>query len=207
MNSPLIQVFCKAPVAGEVKTRLMPKYSAEEAARLHEELATASIRDAMDVAGAKAEIWCAPDTEHSFFAQFDLPRHLQFGDDLGARMSHAMADGLQRSGAVILIGTDCPPIDRVYLEMALDTLAEHDAVIAPAEDGGYGLIGLRRHDPAIFEGITWGGSDVCDETLIRFNLGALDWSALPEVWDVDHPRDVIRYQEEWLERPEYPAPR
>jgi uncharacterized protein len=194
-----IIVVCKAPIPGLAKSRLVPLLGEAGAARLHQELATRMIHVAAAAALAPVELWCAPDQAHDFFQGFASDRVQLFSQpegDLGARMAHALASSLARPGVdrAVLIGTDCPTLDADYLNAAIAALGDHDAVIGPAEDGGYGLIGLRHCDEAWFGGIDWGGADVCARTCRHFNNAGLRFALLRLLWDVDRPEDVGRYQ-------------
>ena len=106
----------------------------------------------------------------------------------------AMANGLIAIGAnrVLLIGTDCPALTPQHLIDASNALDCHDAVITPAEDGGYVLLGLKRCPPEIFAGVNWGSEHVLAQT--RDRLAALRWSwhEQPALWDVDRPADFER---------------
>jgi hypothetical protein len=108
-------------------------------------------------------------------------------------MHHAIARSLRRSERVILIGADCPALTPRDLGRA-DRLLRGacDAVLAPAEDGGYALIGLKRVSPLLFEAIAWGGRDVCSETVRRLDRLGYRWRALRTLWDVDRPEDLER---------------
>jgi glycosyltransferase A (GT-A) superfamily protein (DUF2064 family) len=77
-------------------------------------------------------------------------------------------------------------------------LARHDAVVAPAEDGGYVLIGLARPAPGLFEGIAWSGPDVMEATRERARHERLDLAEMRTFWDVDRPEDVARLEREQL---------
>jgi len=81
---------------------------------------------------------------------------------------------------------------------ALDSLAAHDAVLAPAEDGGYVLVGLSRPVPTLFDSIAWGGGDVMRETRSRLAAAGVHWKELPTFWDVDRPEDYERMIREEL---------
>ncbi|XOV89915.1 MAG: TIGR04282 family arsenosugar biosynthesis glycosyltransferase [Pseudomonadota bacterium] len=195
-----IQVFCRAPVAGLAKTRLIPMLGESGAAALHEELAAARIRMSVGSGLAPVELWCEPSPDHPFFARFgaQVSLHTQVGADLGARMAAALEAGLVQAwpgqACAVLIGTDCPSLDAAYLAQALEMLKDHDAVIGPAEDGGYGLIGLRRPVPHAFRHIAWGSDRVAAETCRVFNRERLRFALLPLLWDVDRPEDVERYR-------------
>ncbi|MEX0944003.1 MAG: TIGR04282 family arsenosugar biosynthesis glycosyltransferase [Pseudomonadales bacterium] len=192
-----ILILCKAPVAGAVKTRLMPPLNAQEAAQVHQALAQRLIVESIASRLAPITLFCEPDIHHDFFRQFKDQVSLwpQRGTDLGERMANAFVDGFEQpANGGVLIGTDCPGLDAEYLERAIERLLSHDAVIGPAEDGGYGLIGLREPNRAVFAGMDWGSNTVCAETCRAFNRQRLDFALLPLLWDVDRPADLARYQ-------------
>ena len=93
----------------------------------------------------------------------------------------------------ILIGTDCINLDATYLEQAIESLTHAEACLGPAEDGGYGLIGLRRPESTVFEGMAWGTDSVCAETARAMNKCFENWQLLSLLWDVDRPEDLERY--------------
>ena len=193
-NDSSILVFCKAPIVGEVKTRLIPTLGADEACTIYKMLSEGTITAALEADLASVQLWCAPDTTHEFFTQFNaVDLFVQQGNDLGERMHHALSEALNENQRVVLIGTDCPTIDKTYLDLAITALEDHDAVIGPAEDGGYGLIGLRKSSTDYFDNIEWSTDQVCAETCRRFNVAGLNWALLPLIWDVDRPEDVDRY--------------
>jgi rSAM/selenodomain-associated transferase 1 len=189
-------VFAKAPVAGAAKTRLIPALGAAGAARLHERLIDRALATASGAGLGPVELWCAPDSTHPFFAsraaRFGVSPTEQGPGDLGERMHRALAAGLP----ALLIGADCPALTPEYLRDAAAALAAgDDAVLGPAEDGGYVLVAARRIRPEVFARIRWGGSHVMEEQ--RARLGALGWrwSELPPLWDVDRPADLARLRD------------
>jgi glycosyltransferase A (GT-A) superfamily protein (DUF2064 family) len=96
------------------------------------------------------------------------------------------------SEAVVLIGTDCPELSAAYVVSALEELNGQDAVLGPAEDGGYVLLGLRRSAPELFRDIPWGGDGVAAYTRARMGDLGWCWRELPVLWDVDRPADLAR---------------
>jgi len=198
-----ILLFCKAPTPGNVKTRLMPALCATDAANLYRKLAQRMITCSLRSSLAVVEIWCYPDITHDFFRQFgDTELLSQKGSDLGQRMFEAAHHSLARPGVskVLIIGTDCPTLDKDYLDLALAKLDSHDAVLGPAEDGGYGLIGLKTADERLFSDMTWSTSEVCSETCRRMNELNYNWSLLPMIWDVDRPEDLERLKNAWFDQ-------
>ena len=189
-------MFAKAPVAGAVKTRLVPVIGPEKAARLHAVL----LRRALAVAtGAKVgpvELWCAPDTRHPFFAscagEFGVSLHPQQGRDLGERMQRAFDEAFAGGHPLIVIGTDCPAMTPGDLLAARDSLATHEAVIKPADDGGYVLIGLSIAADGVFDGVDWGSEWVMAHTRRQMARAGIDLVELATSWDVDRPSDYER---------------
>lgn len=191
-----ILIFAKAPIPGQVKTRLIPALGATGAARLHRRLLWQLLERLAPAGIAPLELWVTPDLSHPFFralaGRFELSLHNQSGKDLGERMHQAVAWAQRDSEAVVLIGTDCPGLDAAYVASALEALAGEDAVLGPAEDGGYVLLGLRRAAPALFRAIPWGGERVAAITRARMCELGWRWRELPVLWDVDRPADLGR---------------
>lgn len=193
-NGRLI-VFAKAPVPGTVKTRLIPALGADGAAALAGRLIARTLDMAWHSAAAPLELHVDPDAAHPFFLSLAEapPMVAQQGSDLGKRMHHALTAALRGTDFAVLIGTDCPGMDGNYLQQACAALAEGcDAVLGPAEDGGYVLIGVRRPEPALFAGVEWGSDRVLAQT--RARIAALGWKLfeLPTLWDLDRPEDLAR---------------
>lgn len=188
-------VFAKAPVPGEVKTRLVPLLGAQAAAELHADLVRAALGTASRAGLGPVLLWCAPDPGHPFFADcaasFGVELREQRGGHLGERMARAF-EAMLPGGPALLIGSDCPALTEADLRTAATSLATHDCVLQPAEDGGYVLVGLSRPVAGLFEGIRWGGADVMRETRGRLRATGATWRELPRRWDVDRPEDYQR---------------
>jgi rSAM/selenodomain-associated transferase 1 len=195
-ESARIAIFAKAPVAGAVKTRLAPLLGREGAARLHGRLVHHAIATACATGASEVQLWCAPDTSDAFFAEcartYGVHLREQAGEDLGARMAHAFAELLRDGGPAVLIGSDCPALTPADIAAAARTLATHDAVFTPAEDGGYALVGLARPAPSLFAGVAWGSATVMAETRVRLAAARLRWHEAARTWDVDRPEDYER---------------
>jgi len=192
-----VVVFARAPEPGAAKTRLIPLLGADGAAALHSLLIERTLITAIASAVGRVELWCAPSASHPLLSAC-MQRHgidgvTQCEGDLGARMQHAAASTLATAPRMLLIGTDCPALTAADLRTAASALEEgHDAVMIPAEDGGYVLLGLKWWDARLFNYIAWGGDQVLAAT--RARLAALNWRwrELPPSWDVDLPQDFAR---------------
>jgi hypothetical protein len=190
-----VAVFAKAPVAGEVKTRLVPLLGAADAAELHATLVRHALATATGAALGPVSLWCMPDTGHPFFAacaaRFGVALHAQRGGHLGERMARAF-ERLLATGPALLVGADCPCLGASDLRAAAASLATHDAVVQPAEDGGYVLVGLARPVAGLFEAIRWGEASVMVDTRARLRSAGATWREMPVRWDVDRPEDYRR---------------
>jgi len=195
MNDPVaIAIFAKAPVPGFAKTRLIPVVGAEAAASLQARLIERAAETASRAAVGPVTLWAAPDESHSLFQAIGVRYAMRLAPqgegDLGARMLRAMTAA---NGPALVIGTDCPALTSEHLRSAADILRRGtDAVVLPAEDGGYVLIGLRAKEPAIFEAMCWGTARVLGETRRRLQRLGLAWQEPVMLWDLDRPADIER---------------
>jgi len=193
--STALIVFAKAPIPGEVKTRLCPPLDPDEAASLHGTLVLDAVERAKGLAGASLYVAGAPDLAHPFFKVLEgrygaklLP---QRGPDLGARMKWAMQDAFEQGAEdVLLTGTDLPTLPRAHLMESLTLIKKHDVVLGPTADGGYYLIGLHRMVPALFEGIAWSTASVFADTKEKTEDAGLSLGLLPECRDLDTLEDL-----------------
>ena len=188
-----IVIFAKAPVPGKVKTRLIPAIGAVAAARLAAEMLHVTAREALDSEVGVVELCGDPEVGHRDWlghVPLGLIRTSQGEGDLGERLARAAKRVLAGGESVLLVGTDCPELDRHRLAAAAAALERHDAVIHPAADGGYALLGLSRFDPSLFEGIAWSTASVAAETMAR--IAALGWSLHvgETLRDIDVPADL-----------------
>jgi rSAM/selenodomain-associated transferase 1 len=178
-----------------VKSRLVPPLTGEEAAGLY----TAFLGDLADMlaAGGNAWRWWVYSTEPGeqkamWPVEAALPEDWrpQRGADLGERMHGALAELLAEGAAAVLIGSDHPTLPSAFLEEAFRLLADADVVLGPSLDGGYYLVGTRRPQPRLFEGIAWSTPGVLDQTLERIRGASLRAAFLPPWYDVDTAADL-----------------
>ena len=188
-----IVILAKAPVPGQVKTRLIPALGADGAAQLAERMLAATLAHAKAAAPARTELCVTPDPADPAWAG-RLPRGVALSTqgcgDLGARMAAAAQRVVRAGERIILIGTDCPELGSARLRAMATALEEHDAVMHPAQDGGYVLLGLSRFDPSLFSEIVWGSNTV--DATTRARIKALGWSLFigETLRDIDEPADL-----------------
>lgn len=187
-------VFGREPRPGRVKTRLIPALGPEGAADLYARLLDHTLGVASELVSCRCKLWMDDIDSEGAAAQtaeslgFEL--HAQLGSDLGERMGHAFSAAFHQPGQVVLIGSDCPGYTLDYLESAFAALQDHDAVIGPAADGGYVLLGLREMSERPFEDVPWSTESVLDTTRDRFIELDLRWHELPVQHDIDLPGDL-----------------
>ncbi len=188
-----IVIFAKAPVPGSVKTRLIPVLGEAGAARLAQRMLADTVANAQAAGLAPPELCASPDSDDPSWAGH-LPDGIRLSDqgpgDLGERLAEAAKRVIEGGERVLLIGTDCPELDGKRLGEAAAQLDLHDAVIHPALDGGYVLLGLARTDPSLFADIAWSTDTVAATTIAR--IRALGWSLLvgETLTDIDEPADL-----------------
>jgi rSAM/selenodomain-associated transferase 1 len=194
MSRTHIIIFAKAPAAGLVKTRLIPALGADGAARLAKTMLRATIEEASAAGLGVPELCATPEPGDAAWDGVLPAAQLDWTDqgegELGERLARAARRPLLAGKRVLLIGSDCPQLTSGRLRAAAAALDQHDAVIQPAQDGGYALLGLRRFDSSLFEGISWSTPAVSGETLDR--IEALGWTVFvgDTLRDVDRPEDL-----------------
>ncbi|MBI5631303.1 MAG: TIGR04282 family arsenosugar biosynthesis glycosyltransferase [Elusimicrobia bacterium] len=196
-----IIVFVKAPVAGQVKTRLCPPLSFAQAAELYRAFVKDTLASAAGVPEARVEVAYAPCDDHPALDWIEprtpLRFFLQQGVDLGQRLENAFAktfsDGADKA---VIIGSDTPQLDCAIVAKAFSVLDREEAVLGPARDGGYYLIGLRKARPGLFARIPWSSDKVFAETVARARLEGVSLGRLPELNDIDTFADLERVADE-----------
>lgn len=191
---PAVLVFARAPEPGRVKTRLAPLLGAAGAAKLHARLVERTLETAVAAKLGEVFLCCSPGTGNWFFAsmrkRFGVRLRAQGSGTLGERMHRA----LRRHPGAVLIGSDVPAFRPADLRAAARALRlGADAVLSPAEDGGYALVGVRRSSRRLFDGVDWGSPNVMAQTRTRLQRLDWRWKELRIVWDVDRPEDVARF--------------
>lgn len=213
MSGLHIAVFAKAPVAGEVKTRLIPLLGAEGAASVYRQMLLHALQIASDAAVGQISLWTSGVPDHPFLldcsARFAAPQFRQSDADLGDRMATCLRMLLLQHDRVLLIGSDCPVLTEADLRDADAALCDGaQMVFTPAEDGGYVLVGMRRAEDKwaspgalnggfhAFDNIAWSTAAVMAQT--RERLIAQGWRVGRECaemsirWDVDEAADYLR---------------
>jgi uncharacterized protein len=189
-------IFAKAPIPGFAKTRLIPTLGREGSANLAYWLLQQSLYQAQAALQLgcvqSLELCCSPNLS-LWPINLDLPGWSiseQGTGDLGQRMGQAAQAALEQS-AVLLLGTDCPTLTAARIEQATAALAHLEAVLIPALDGGYTLLGLNRWVPQIFSDMPWSTDQVAALTQQRLQAAQVPYSLLPPLRDIDEAEDLV----------------
>lgn len=197
-------LFARVPRRGEVKTRLARRVGdgaalAHYRTMLRDTLAV--VREAqVQAPGLQAELCIAGDDVDGecarLAAMHGFALAAQQGTTPGERIEAALARALREGSVPVLVGSDVVSLTAADLRGAFDALHERDVVLAPTEDGGYALIGLRREVERLFEGMPWGTDALMAATRRRLEESGVRWAQLRTLWDVDEEPDLQR----WLGR-------
>jgi uncharacterized protein len=206
-------VFSRYPVPGQTKTRLIPLLGAARAADFHRVLTESTVRTDRAFAGRHfvGRQGIAIEACFEGCSEKKLRRWLgsglvfstQCAGDLGQRMETAFRKTFQEGcHRVILHGTDIPGLTVRHLQEAFEALREKDLVLGPSTDGGYWLIGLKRHAD-LFRGLEWGTPTVFAKTVAAAQHLKLSFHVLAPLTDMDTSEAVRQWMPEWLERRPY----
>lgn len=194
MTDRTVIIFLKVPEKGCVKTRLCGTFDKGFVLALYKAFVLDTIHTAEQV--EKCHIFFTPGNGKAELVKWlgsDYSYSAQSGDDIGIRMVHAFEQVFEKGvKKAVLIGTDIPSLEPVDLEQAFGILNDRDAVIGPAKDGGYYLIGFSANTfcHELFSGIEWSTPAVLDQTLVKFDQAGISAGLIREHNDIDTPFDL-----------------
>ena len=194
-----LAIVAKAPLPGFAKTRLARTVGDEAAAAVAEQLLRHTLQTAVST-GLTVTLYGTP-MQHSLLCELTEQAGVRLRDqvegDLGARIAVLVTQELSQNDGVLVMGSDCPALTLERLQLAAQQLCHHDAVIYPALDGGYTLIGLKQSPPDFFHEMPWSTAEVLPVTLGRMQrLGWQVWQG-PALADIDSYEDLIYLPQDW----------
>ena len=190
-NPNMLLIFMRYPEKGKVKTRLARSVGEEKALEVYKALLDHTFEMANMAAADKAVFMVDQVREYQPMVQYHFPIFLQRGSDLGERMQKAFEQAFEQGyQKVVIMGSDCPGITEDILNEAFFQLGDKDAVIGPAEDGGYYLLGLKKMIPELFSNKTWSTENVMLDTLIDLQNAEATYAFLPTLRDIDTVDDL-----------------
>ena len=198
MSGNALVVLAKDPVAGQVKTRLLSRLSAVQAAAISAALLQDLLEHLNGLRDCSLFLAYSPAGAQPSMAQLAPPTYELFPQvdgDLGARMYGAFVELFRRGfGSVILIGGDLLPVPLDFFQRGFGYLNDRKnrGVIGPSDDGGYYLLGLSGSHRQLFAGMTWSHTGVFADTIRRMQAAGIDYLKLPEWCDIDIPEDLSK---------------
>lgn len=190
---PALLIFIKNPELGTAKTRLAKTVGDERALRIYRELLRHTREVTTQVAASRYLYYSKfVDTTDEWSAD-DFHKAVQPAGDLGRRMRTAFEAVLAHHDRAVIVGSDCATLHPAILERAFAALGTHDAVIGPAADGGYYLLGLKDLSVDVFGGMTWSVATVATTTIDRLEGAGKTVARLPVLSDIDTEDDWKRH--------------
>ena len=200
LHDTVILVFAKAPIEGQVNTRLIPDIGEQAATQLQYDLVHQRLTMLTQEKLGDVILMCSPDVDQAFFVQceqkYSVTLRKQSGSDLGERMFNGASEALKKHQHCIVIGTDAPALGKRVIQQAIETLRDDKNVIfVPAEDGGYVLVGMNQSYDVLFQKIDWGTPEVMPQSRKRLDENSISYYELEPCWDIDRLEDYQRYLE------------
>ena len=186
-------LFIRNPEKGKVKTRLAKGVGEEKALRIYQALLEHTRRQALAVEARRLLFYADYVNRGDAWKEADFEKHLQEGEDLGARMQHSFEVALRQARSALIVGSDIAQLSARIIEDAFRQLQTHDFVVGPAKDGGYYLLGMKAPTPTLFQGIEWSTTTVFAETIAIIEGMGKTCALAPELSDIDYAEDWERY--------------
>ncbi len=184
-----LMIFTRNPQLGVGKRRLAASVGDHKALEIYKFLLEHTRSITKNVYGVK-QVWYSQNVhKDDDWDNLAYEKYAQQGDNLGERMQYAFEQALKKHESVIIIGSDMYDLTALEIDDAFKKLNDHDAIIGPAQDGGYYLLGFKNQIPAgIFKNKDWGTPTVLQDTLV--DLKGLDYVTLEQRNDVDTLEDI-----------------
>ncbi len=205
--SALLIIFAKEPVPGQVKTRLCPPLSPQEAAQLYYRFLEDVLAGMQALSGVNLALAYTPPSAGDFFAAL-MPSNgrlvAQAETGLGERLIQAFTWGFGEGFAAVLIrNSDSPDLPGAYVREGREALltGRADVVLGPCPDGGYYLVGLRKPCPELFHHVAWSTEAVLGQTLARARQLGLKVHLLPPWPDIDDLSELLNFLKQPLAPP------
>jgi rSAM/selenodomain-associated transferase 1 len=190
-SKSLLIIFYRNPELGKVKTRLAKTLGDEKALAIYLTLSSHTRFITENLAIDKVIYYSNFVDTEDVWPNTLFHKKLQNGNDLGEKMKNALADGFRKGyKRICIIGTDCFELSESTIKQAFDQLRTNDAVIGPAKDGGYYLLGMKKQMPELFKNKTWSTDTVATDTIQNFKDLSISYAQLAVLTDVDEEKDL-----------------
>lgn len=194
MTDNALIIFVKNLIEGHVKTRLAATLGNDGAMDIYKQLLKNTQNSILNFETDKI-VFYSDFIEEEIWGNNLFQNKIQEGNDLGERMKNAFNSSFTAGyEKIVIIGTDCPGINKSILENAFMALNNLDIVIGPATDGGYYLLGMKKEYPFLFQNIEWSTDKVLQQTIDLCSKNRLSYFLLPELSDIDEEKDLIHFK-------------
>lgn len=191
MDKKLIIIFYRNPELGKVKTRLAATLGDDKALAIYLKLVSHTRSITENLNAHKMVCYTDHVDKEDNWPNDIFEKKLQQGESLGQRLAHAIKEAFDKNfESVIIIGSDCFELTEAIIKQAFQKLSDFDAVLGPAKDGGYYLLGANEYIPQLFENKDWSTSKVAEQTISNFKDMGMSYFLLPELTDVDREEDL-----------------
>ncbi len=197
-------IFVKAPIPGDVKTRLIPHLTGLEAAGLYKCFVGDVLKNSFQISSQiKIQVAYQPHpkaSDLSWLGHKTSPDIFhQEGRSLGERLIHAFGVAFGRGAKqVVVLGSDSPNLPADYIEQAFNALSDSDVVLGPAVNGGYYLVGLSRPCLRLFEDVSWSSDQIFERATHNAQKYGYALKVLPAHYDVDTYDDLMTLYKELI---------
>ncbi|MFY0593499.1 TIGR04282 family arsenosugar biosynthesis glycosyltransferase [Roseivirga sp.] len=191
MSKELLIIFVKNPKLGKAKTRLAATVGKEKALAIYELLLEKTKQETINLDVDRIVYYSDFIDESDLWQNNLFYKGLQIEGNLGEKISavfqQAFTDGYER---VCIIGSDCYDLTQDQLRSAFQELQNNQAVLGPAEDGGYYLLGISEMNSLLFENKNWSTETVGSDTIEDFKSLGMTYQILPTLNDIDTESDL-----------------
>jgi len=192
MEKRLLIIFTRNPELGKVKTRLAKTIGDEAALKIYTTLLEHTAKVTQHANCDKAVYYSVKIRPNDLWDNTHFQKYQQEGKDLGFRMKKAFQDAFSNGYTkVMIVGSDLYDLQTKHIEEAFTQLNHNDAVIGPAEDGGYYLLAVKSLHKNIFENKNWGTETVFKDTLN--DLSNVKIHLLEKLNDIDLYEDLKKH--------------
>lgn len=192
LSTTALVIFVRNPISGQVKTRLAKDIGDERALEIYQQLLQHTLEITRSLSFRKFIYYADEVSDYDLWSIPGYTKRKQNGNDLGERMLNSFKELFDQGFTqIIIIGSDCLQLKMETLEEALALLESNNAVIGPARDGGYYLLGLTKFYPELFINKPWSTDKVFAKTIEDFIDLGISYAFLEELSDIDTVADLI----------------
>ena len=191
LSSTALVIFVRNPVLGQVKTRLAKDIGDERACAIYLQLLEHTLKITRSLSFRKFIYYADEVSDYDLWSVPGYTKRMQSGTNLGERMLNSFKELFEQGFTrIVIIGSDCLQLQTENLQEAVTLLESNTAVIGPASDGGYYLLGLTKLYPELFVNKPWSTDQVLTKTIDDFNNQGISYALLEELSDIDDITDL-----------------